>query len=174
MDHQAFAQMLGNYGEFVGAVAIVVTLFYLAAQIRQNTSAIEQSKKVTLAESYERRSETRRHMSFELAESEYLAPLNVKMEGRGWPRNLDVIDELDPVERFRFFHMISASMIRLDNSCYQHHQGLLDEQAWQLTRNRMRTMASTYKKLGLVSSASERFQIEIEDVLAESDQTSSN
>jgi len=32
-----FSQLLGNYGEFVGAIAIVVTLVYLATQIRQNT-----------------------------------------------------------------------------------------------------------------------------------------
>ena len=41
MDHQAFAQLLGNYGEFVGAIAVVATLAYLAAQIRQNTRAIK-------------------------------------------------------------------------------------------------------------------------------------
>ena len=39
MDHQAFAQILGNYGEFFGAIAVVVTLGYLAIQIRQNTRA---------------------------------------------------------------------------------------------------------------------------------------
>ena len=39
MDHQIFAQLLGNYGEFVGAIAVVVTLVYLARQIRQNTDA---------------------------------------------------------------------------------------------------------------------------------------
>jgi hypothetical protein len=37
MDHEAFAQLLGNYGEFFGAIAVVVTLGYLAVQIRQNT-----------------------------------------------------------------------------------------------------------------------------------------
>ena len=37
MDHLTFAQLLGNYGEFVGAIAVVVTLGYLAIQIRQNT-----------------------------------------------------------------------------------------------------------------------------------------
>jgi hypothetical protein len=41
MDHQAIAQLLGNYGEFVGAIAVVVTLAYLAVQIRQNTRTIE-------------------------------------------------------------------------------------------------------------------------------------
>ncbi len=39
MDHQAFAQLLGNYGEFVGAIGVVATLAYLAVQIRQNTRA---------------------------------------------------------------------------------------------------------------------------------------
>jgi len=40
MDHQAFAQLLGNYGEFVGAIAVVVTLAYLVVQVRQNTQMI--------------------------------------------------------------------------------------------------------------------------------------
>ena len=43
MDHQAFAQMLGNYGEFVGAIAVVVTLAYLSVQIRQNSRTVEES-----------------------------------------------------------------------------------------------------------------------------------
>ena len=37
MDHQAFAQLLGNYGEFVGALLVVATLAYLARQITQNS-----------------------------------------------------------------------------------------------------------------------------------------
>ena len=44
MDHLTFAQLLGNYGEFVGAIAVVVTLGYLAMQIRQNTSAVQSSR----------------------------------------------------------------------------------------------------------------------------------
>ena len=43
MDHQAFAQLLGNYGEFVGAIAVVITLGYLAVQIRQNSRNVEES-----------------------------------------------------------------------------------------------------------------------------------
>jgi hypothetical protein len=41
MDHQAIAQLLGNYGEFVGAIAVVVTLAYLAVQVRQSKEATE-------------------------------------------------------------------------------------------------------------------------------------
>jgi hypothetical protein len=54
MDHQAFAQLLGNYGEFVGAIAVVATLVYLAVQVRQskesmdaNTRALEEDRKLT-------------------------------------------------------------------------------------------------------------------------------
>ena len=40
MDHQAFAELLGNYGEFVGSIAVLATLAYLAVQIRQNNKSI--------------------------------------------------------------------------------------------------------------------------------------
>ncbi|MGB0998368.1 MAG: hypothetical protein ACPGXJ_08810 [Pseudomonadales bacterium] len=47
MNHQIFAELLGNYGEFVGAIGVVVTLGYLAIQIKQNRTQtqtrIEQS-----------------------------------------------------------------------------------------------------------------------------------
>jgi len=36
MDHQALAQLLGNYGEFFGAIAVVLTLGYLTVQLRQS------------------------------------------------------------------------------------------------------------------------------------------
>ena len=49
MDHQAFAQLLGNYGEFLGAIAVVVTLIYLAVQIRQNTESLRLGAELELS-----------------------------------------------------------------------------------------------------------------------------
>jgi hypothetical protein len=40
MNHQSLAELLGNYGEFLGAIAVVVTLVYLAGQLKQNTNAL--------------------------------------------------------------------------------------------------------------------------------------
>lgn len=37
MSYQEAAQLLGNVGEFVGAIGVVATLAYLAVQIRQST-----------------------------------------------------------------------------------------------------------------------------------------
>lgn len=33
MDHQTFAQLLGNYGEFIGSIAVLVTLVILVIQV---------------------------------------------------------------------------------------------------------------------------------------------
>ena len=48
MDHQAFAQLLGNYGEFVGSLAVLITLGYIAVQVRhtrlENKRALAQSR----------------------------------------------------------------------------------------------------------------------------------
>lgn len=57
MDHLTFAQLLGNYGEFVGAIAVVATLFYLTVQVKHsksateaNTRSLEQSRELAMNE----------------------------------------------------------------------------------------------------------------------------
>ena len=42
MDLNSTAQLLGNMGEFIGAIAVVVTLVLLTYQVRQNTKATRQ------------------------------------------------------------------------------------------------------------------------------------
>ncbi len=44
------SQLLGNFGEFLGASAIVVTLIYLAIQVRQNTAIVRASAYQTWGE----------------------------------------------------------------------------------------------------------------------------
>ncbi len=39
MEHQVIAQLLGNYGEFIGAIAVVASFGYLGIQIRGNTKS---------------------------------------------------------------------------------------------------------------------------------------
>ena len=41
MDFMFTAELLGNFGEFFGAIAVVATLFYLARQIRQNSNQMQ-------------------------------------------------------------------------------------------------------------------------------------
>jgi hypothetical protein len=41
MDLQTSAQLLGNLGEFITAVAVIVTLIYVAAQVKQGKAALD-------------------------------------------------------------------------------------------------------------------------------------
>jgi len=82
MDHQTFAQLLGNYGEFIGAIAAVATLLYLAVQIRQgkeateaNTRSVEESRRVALVDSYVRRLEAMDRAHTQLALSDQLSDI---------------------------------------------------------------------------------------------------
>ena len=43
-------QILGNLGEFVGAIGVVLTLGYLAVQVRQNTRALEMTERQAVAQ----------------------------------------------------------------------------------------------------------------------------
>ena len=45
MDHQEFAQLLGNYGEFIGAIAVVFTLGYLAVQVKHSRQSLDANTK---------------------------------------------------------------------------------------------------------------------------------
>ena len=48
-----FSQLLGNYGEFVGAIAIVVTLMFLAVQVRHSWKAMEENSRLVRAAVFE-------------------------------------------------------------------------------------------------------------------------
>ena len=52
MNITSVAQVLGNAGEFVGAIAVVVTLIYLAAQVRQNATQIKLNSAQIATERY--------------------------------------------------------------------------------------------------------------------------
>ena len=80
-----FIQILGAIGEFVGAIAVVVTLIYLSRQVRDSA----RSAQAAAVES----ARTRRISSFEaVRDSPYLPPIQVKI-ARG--------EELDEEERLR-------------------------------------------------------------------------
>jgi hypothetical protein len=52
MDAFQLFQLLGNLGEFFGAIAVVATLIYLAIQIRQNSAQLRISSYQTSTERY--------------------------------------------------------------------------------------------------------------------------
>ena len=52
MDHQAFAQLLGNYGAFVGALGVVLSLMFVGYSIVQNTKATRAQTRHAITQSF--------------------------------------------------------------------------------------------------------------------------
>ena len=67
MDLMSASQLLGNFGEFVGAIAVVATLVYLALQIRQNTRAMDDNREAVVAQSAREIDLFFAHFHFEIA-----------------------------------------------------------------------------------------------------------
>jgi hypothetical protein len=58
MDLMDTAQLLGNFGEFIGAIAVVATLVYIAVQVRHSREAMVENTIVVRSAAYEAYNET--------------------------------------------------------------------------------------------------------------------
>ena len=109
---------LGSIGEFLGGLAVLVSLVYVALQIRQNTSSVRAAASASVAESLSRVTEI----------------LSVEPElGRIWNQGFDDYDSLDSDARSRFNTILLTYMRRLENAFYQQSRGFLDPDHWQTT-----------------------------------------
>ena len=131
MDHQTFAELLGNYGEFIGAIAVVVTLVYLSIQVKHskdatefNSKQVEQSNLLALSQNQIARVNLIERQIRDITASSELAEIFVRYKAQG-------IDALDEVERFRFENWEIIQHYLLDSQHYQYKIGMLDDESWQ-------------------------------------------
>lgn len=141
---------LGALGEFVGAIAVVVTLGYLAVQIRQNTRAMDESRRLALAQTYQVRADALAEMMTRAATSEQLGPLIVKLVEAGYPEDLTCFDAVTPVERGVFRQWQIAQQMYWDNVYYQYQQGYLDPEYYEdAFKKRVRRLLPVWDALDL-------------------------
>ena len=107
------AQLLGNFGEFVGAIAVVVTLAYLAVQIRQNTKS---TKALT-------------HSATATGWQDYLMEQSEE--------DLDILiqlsvnhHELSHTQFLRAYYLYRVQFRRMEHDFYQYRTGTFDEETW--------------------------------------------
>ena len=142
----------GSIGEVVGALAVVVTLIYLAKQIRQNTHAMDEGRKLALAQTYQMRSDALQAMLVRAADSEYIGPIIIRLTELGYPEDVKALDALSDAERGRFRMWQIAQQTHWDNMHYQYQQGYLDRQYYEdAFKDRVARLAPTWKALGLTS-----------------------
>ena len=145
-------QVWGAIGEMVGALAVVVTLIYLAKQIRLNTHAMDEGRKLALAQTYQMRSDALQAMLVHAADSEYIGPIIIKLTESGYPEDVKALDELTDPERRRFRMWQIAQQTHWDNMHYQFQQGYLDREYYDdAFKDRVVRLAPTWKALGLTS-----------------------
>ena len=145
-------QDFGAMGEVVGALAVVVTLIYLAKQIGQNTHAMEEARKLALAQTYQIRSDALQEMLIHAADSAHIGPIIIKLTELGYPADVAVLDKLSDMERGRFRMWHIAQQTHWDNMHYQFQQGYLDPEYYEdAFKERVVRLAPTWKALGLTS-----------------------
>ena len=141
---------LGALGEFLGSIAVLATLWYLAMQIRQNTRAMDENRKLALAQAYQMRADALQNMLVRAADSEYIGPIIIKLTDAGYPEDLASLDALTPEERGRFRQWQIAQQTHWDNMYYQYQQGFLDEEYYNDSlKERVRRLGPVWEALGV-------------------------
>jgi len=143
-------QDIGAIGELISAVAVVVTLIYLAKQIGQNTHAMDEARKLALAQTYQMRSDALQDMLVHAADSEHIGPIIIKLTELGYPQDVSALGKLTDVERGRFRMWQIAQQTHWDNMFYQFQQGYLDPEYYEdAFVERVLRLAPTWKALGI-------------------------
>jgi hypothetical protein len=152
----------GAIGELLGAVAVVVTLIYLAKQIRLHARTTEESRKLALAQTYQRRSDALQEMVVQAADSEHIGPIIVQLTQNGYPEDLGALDVLSAEDLGRFRLWQIAQHTHWENMYYQYQQGFLDEEYYKgAFQERVRRLAPVWRALN-ITSARRSFLDEIE------------
>jgi hypothetical protein len=128
-------QDLGSIGEFVGAVAVVVSLIYLAVQIRQNTHQLEHNAEVLRANA-------------ELDSARLSTDWNAQVAGDAelteiWGAGLNDPSKLDATSVARMGMLLGSLFYRLEGLYRLHRRGFLPEESWLPWEQLMRNVLST-------------------------------
>jgi hypothetical protein len=141
---------VGAIGEIVGAIAVFLTLVYLAIQIRQNTHSMDESRKVELARNRTQLVQLRTDRMLEESRSNETLEIYLRLDEAGFP-NPESIDILTPLELARFGRLQRVNLIINMNAKYQYEQGLLDDAAYDTSDRVLKVMTPVWEKLGFNS-----------------------
>lgn len=112
---------LGNLGDFLGGIGVVITLLYLAVQVRQNTKQLRSDAEAALTRSLEGQTEEVGNWISSIAESRDVADV--------WMRGLENLDSLDETDRLRFDY-IGARLLQAWQSQYRRSIQTEDADTW--------------------------------------------
>ena len=109
-------EALGHLGEFVGALGVVISLIYLAQQMRQNTTSVRAASFNSMVQN------SIRLLEHSFRDSEFAEFLH---------RAEQDPDSLPPDEKLRWDSYMTAVYRHFGNLVYQHRVGALDVEMWE-------------------------------------------
>ena len=107
---------VGNIGELIGAVGVIITLIYLAVQIRQNTSALK-------ATSHQEATREAADFVAQIAGDGDIARILSK-GGKDW-------NCLEGDEKLRFSMLLFRVFFNFQNTYNLHQNGGIDDEYWE-------------------------------------------
>ena len=107
---------VGNIGELIGAVGVIITLIYLAVQIRQNTSALK-------ATSHQEATREAADFVAQIAGDGDIARIFSK-GGKDW-------NCLEGDEKLRFSMLLFRVFFNFQNTYNLHQNGGIDDEYWE-------------------------------------------
>ena len=106
---------LGAIAEFLGAIGVIVTLFYLASQLRRNSRALEAATNQAVADATQER---------------LLAPAQNPELAAAYAKSRTG-EELSPTEETQLAFFSRATFRGIQNAFFQHRQGLISDDVWR-------------------------------------------
>ena len=107
---------LGSLGEFIGAIAVVISLIYLAFQVRHNTRAIQSSTHQAVLDGIMR-------VSASLSDSEGMARISRKAN--------EDYEGLTDDERIRFEAYADRTVANYETAFYNCQRSMIDPVIWK-------------------------------------------
>jgi hypothetical protein len=112
---------LGNIGDFLGGIGVVITLVYLAFQIRLNPNEVRENTKSAKASAFQSIASQIAEVNARIISDPDMARIMVA-GSRG--------ERLSPEDQFRFDRHISTFFRFHDTLLYQFQQGMLEQDHW--------------------------------------------
>lgn len=117
-------EAISSVAEIIGATGVIVSLIYLASQVKQNTKASQASTRQALADGAQR-------LAVDIVECDDMA--RIMMDALNG-------NELKPHEIFRLEGRAYRDLRFWDNAYYQYTEGLLTEDEWDGFRENLKVL----------------------------------
>jgi len=148
-------------------IGVLVGLALLIVELDQNSDLVR-------AQIHQARSDNFESFKVGLADTEYLLHTLAKFGAAGGPSDISALQKLDPIERARLRQYYDARIAGYDNLHYQHKQGFLDDDFYNLrVLGTVIHLLPLWQEMGLVRLGAENprvtksFAAEIERALAD-------